>query len=174
MAEIFKSLLLSVLTQQCYDEYFVNAWGDGTFLAIQTATIAALVLNYSGAPTKAGIFLAMYTGLVSILASGYTPVNILWNMQAMNVPIIFIAKTIQVVTNYKNGSTGQLSALTCFLLFGGSIARIFTSIQETGDFIIILTYCVSTLANGALVFQLLWYWNVDKTTKNKNKKKKRN
>ncbi|XP_050685555.1 mannose-P-dolichol utilization defect 1 protein homolog [Leptidea sinapis] len=246
MAEIFKSLLLSVLTQQCYDEYFVkynffdelcfkstlskglgigiiagsilvkvpqilkilgnksaeginifgvflelfaitanfsysyimkfpfSAWGDGTFLAIQTATIAALVLNYSGAPTKAGIFLAMYTGLVSILVSGYTPVNILWNMQAMNVPIIFIAKTIQVVTNYKNGSTGQLSALTCFLLFGGSIARIFTSIQETGDFIIILTYCVSTLANGALVFQLLWYWNVDKTTKNKNKKKKRN
>lgn len=59
------------------------------------------------------------------------------------------------------------------LLFGGSVARIFTSIQETGDYILILTFLVSTLCNGVLVAQLLWYWNVDKTTKNKIKKKKR-
>lgn len=86
----------------------------------------------------------------------------------------FYLQSIQVVTNYKNGSTGQLSAITLLLLFGGSIARIFTSIQETGDVIIIVTYCVSTVANGAIVFQLFWYWNVDKTAKNKNKKKKKN
>lgn len=59
------------------------------------------------------------------------------------------------------------------MLFAGSIARIFTSIQETGDFIIILTYCVSTITNAVLVLQLFWYWNVDKTSKNKNKKKKK-
>lgn len=76
-------------------------------------------------------------------------------------------------TNYRNGSTGQLSAITVLLLFGGSIARIFTSIQETGDAIIIVTYIVSTFANGALVAQLFWYWNADKSKKNKNKKKKR-
>lgn len=51
--------------------------------------------------------------------------------------------------------------------------RIFTSIQETGDNIIILTYVVSTLANGALVAQMFWYWNADKSKKNKNKKTKR-
>ncbi|XP_038209309.1 mannose-P-dolichol utilization defect 1 protein homolog [Zerene cesonia] len=151
-----------------------SAWGEGTFLAIQTATIAALVLHYSGSPTQAAIFLSTYPAIVSVLVSGYTPLNVLWTMQAVNVPIIFIAKAIQVVTNYKNGSTGQLSAVTCFLLFAGSIARIFTSIQETGDMIIIVTYCVSTIANAALVFQLFWYWNVNtKSTKNKNKKKKR-
>lgn len=87
----------------------------------------------------------------------------------MSVLIIF--QSIQVFTNYKNGSTGQLSAITCLLLFAGSIARIFTSIQETGDQIIIITYCVSTLANAAIVLQLFWYWNVDKSSKNKRKKK---
>ncbi|XP_041968122.1 mannose-P-dolichol utilization defect 1 protein homolog [Aricia agestis] len=150
-----------------------SAWGEGTFLAIQTAIIAALVLHYGGSPGKAAAFLATYVGLVSTLISGFTPKDILWTMQAVNVPIIVAAKSIQVITNYKNGSTGQLSAITCLLLFGGSIARIFTSIQETGDFIIILTYCVSTLANGAIVMQLFWYWNVDTTNKNKNKKKKK-
>lgn len=77
-------------------------------------------------------------------------------------------------TNYKNGSTGQLSAITVLLLFGGSIVRIFTSVQETGDKIIILTYIVSTITNGALVAQVFWYWNADKSKKNKNKRKKRN
>ncbi|XP_026757233.1 mannose-P-dolichol utilization defect 1 protein homolog [Galleria mellonella] len=150
-----------------------SAWGEGTFLAIQTAIIAALVLHYGGTPGRAAAFLALYVGLVSTLISGYTPTDILWSMQAATVPIILVAKAIQVITNYKNGSTGQLSAVTCLLLFGGSVARIFTSIQETGDFIIILTFCVSTAANGALVLQLFWYWNADKTNKNKNKKKKK-
>ncbi|CAH2234878.1 mannose-P-dolichol utilization defect 1 protein homolog [Pararge aegeria] len=150
-----------------------SAWGDGTFLAIQTSIIASLVLHYGGSSGKAAAFLATYVGIVAAVVSGHVPKDVLWNMQALNVPIIVIAKSIQVITNYKNGSTGQLSAVTCLLLFGGSIARIFTSIQETGDFIIILTYCVSTIANGALVLQLFWYWNVPKANKNINKKKKK-
>lgn len=36
---------------------------------------------------------------------------------------------IQAVTNYRNGHTGQLSAISVFLLFAGSLARIFTSLQ---------------------------------------------
>ncbi|KAJ8726166.1 hypothetical protein PYW07_000864 [Mythimna separata] len=245
MAEFFKGLLLSVLTEKCFEEYFekfnfldgpcftatlskglgigiiagsilvkvpqilkilssksaeginvygvylelfaitanfaysyvkgfpFSAWGEGTFLAIQTAIIAALVLHYGGATSRAVVFLSTYAGIVSALVSGFTPTDVLWTMQAVNVPIIVIAKSIQVITNYKNGSTGQLSAITCFLLFGGSVARIFTSLVETGDFIIIVTYCVSTVANGAIVAQLLWYWNVVKGTQNKNKKKKK-
>ena len=47
--------------------------------------------------------------------------------------MIVVGKLIQAVTNYKNGHTGQLSAITVFLLTAGSLARIFTSIQETGD-----------------------------------------
>jgi mannose-P-dolichol utilization defect 1 len=48
------------------------------------------------------------------------------------------------------------------MLFFGSLARIFTSIQETGDTMMVLTYCVSTFANSVIVFQLLYYWNADK------------
>ena len=47
--------------------------------------------------------------------------------------MIVVGKLIQAATNYKNGHTGQLSAITVFLLTAGSLARIFTSIQETGD-----------------------------------------
>lgn len=74
-----------------YINYF-SAWGEGTFLAIQTAIIAALVLHFGGTPAKAVAFLTVYVGLVSTLVSGYTPTDVLWNMQAINVPIILIAK----------------------------------------------------------------------------------
>lgn len=75
-----------------------SAWGEGTFLAIQTAIIAALVLHYGGAPVKATIFLATYVGLVSSLVGGYTPKDVLWMMQAVNIPIILVAKVSFTIT----------------------------------------------------------------------------
>lgn len=78
---------------------------------------------------------------------------------------------MQAYTNYSNGSTGQLSAVTCFMLFFGSLARIFTSIQETGDATMIIMYMCSTLANGIIILQLLYYWDVDIKSKEKEKKK---
>lgn len=45
------------------------------------------------------------------------------------------------------------------MLLGGSAARIFTSIQETGDQVIIITYAAATFVNALIAFQMLWYWN---------------
>lgn len=137
-----------------------SAWGDGTFLGIQTAIIAALVFLYGHqSSAKAGIFVVLYAALMYVLTGGITSVKFLWTAQGFNVPILLVGKLSQAVTNYKNGSTGQLSAVTCFMLFFGSLARIFTSVQETGDSMMIITYCVSTFANAVIVTQLLYYWN---------------
>lgn len=69
---------------------------------------------------------------------------------------------IQAVSNYRQGSTGQLSAVTVFLLTGGAAARIFTSIQETGDQMMILTFVVSTVVNSIIAAQVVYYWNSGK------------
>lgn len=45
------------------------------------------------------------------------------------------------------------------MLLGGSAARIFTSIQETGDQVVIITYAAATFVNALIAFQMLWYWN---------------
>ncbi|CRK93938.1 CLUMA_CG007465, isoform A [Clunio marinus] len=138
-----------------------SAWGDGTFLAFQTATIAALIFFYGHrSPVRSFLFTALYGVLVYILMGGMTPLEFLWSAQGFNVPILLVGKLSQAVTNYRNGGTGQLSAATCFMLFFGSLARIFTSIQETGDNMMILTYSVSTFANAVIIAQLLYYWNL--------------
>ena len=61
---------------------------------------------------------------------------------------------IQAVENYKNGNTGQLSSITVALLFFGSLARIFTSVQETGDITFILSFTIATLCNAILLGQV--------------------
>ncbi|KAL5278994.1 MPDU1 family protein [Megaselia abdita] len=136
-----------------------SAWGDSTFLALQTAAIAALVLFYGGSPSKSLGFIAGYGALLFVLTSGIAPLKVLSIAQAFNIPILLVGKLSQAYTNFKNGSTGQLSAATCFMLFAGSLARIFTSIQETGDKMMVITFIASTFANGVIVAQLLYYWN---------------
>lgn len=49
-----------------------------------------------------------------------------------------------------------------FLAFGGCVARIFTSVQETGDRLIILSYVVATTLNFILVLQLFIYRKAQK------------
>lgn len=115
-----------------------------------------------------------------------TPLQYLWTAQGFNIPILLTGKLSQAVTNYRNGSTGQLSAATCFMLLAGSAARIFTSIQETGDTMMVVIYCVSTFANAVIVAQLIYYWNkvslvkpaivakdVDRSSSAKSKKAKK-
>jgi len=76
-----------------------------------------------------------------------------------------LLQLIQAATNYKNHSTGQLSAVTCFMLFFGAMVRIFTTIEETGDGILLLTYLCTATLNGMIAGQVVWYWNSDKIKK---------
>lgn len=65
---------------------------------------------------------------------------------------------IQIRENHRNKSTGQLSFLTVFLMFAGCLARIFTSIQETGDSLLIGSFVVASVTNGILLSQIFYYW----------------
>lgn len=71
---------------------------------------------------------------------------------------------MQAYSNYRNSSTGQLSAVMILMLFLGAAARIFTSYQETGDVLIMAQFAGSFLCNTILMLQIVWYWNNDETT----------
>ncbi|KAG9274247.1 mannose-P-dolichol utilization defect 1 protein [Astyanax mexicanus] len=144
-----------------------SAWGEALFLMLQTVAIGFLIQHYSGSTVKGLGFLVMYFGLVAVILSPVTPMSVVTAMQASNMPAIVIGRLIQAGTNYRNGHTGQLSAISVFLLFGGSLARIFTTVQETGDSLMALTYIISSSCNGLIAAQVLYYWNVRPAVKKK-------
>lgn len=136
-----------------------SSWGEALFLMIQTVTIGFLIQHYGGNTIKGLGFLAVYFGLLGVLLSPVTPVSVVTTMQASNMPAIIFGRLIQAGTNYRNGHTGQLSAISVFLLFAGSLARIFTTVQETGDSLMAVTYIISSFCNGVITAQVLYYWN---------------
>nr|XP_037285564.1 LOW QUALITY PROTEIN: mannose-P-dolichol utilization defect 1 protein-like [Rhipicephalus microplus] len=97
------------------------------------------------------------------------PVPVLWSAQLVSLPVIICGKLMQVWSNYRQGHTGQLSLITSALLFLGGVARIFTSLTETGDPLIVVTFCLATIANSLIFGQVLYYW--DATNKQVQKKK---
>jgi len=120
--------------------------------------VLVILFNYGSALLGLS-FLVAYGASIYALISGLTPLDTLWSMQAANVPIIVISKLLQAYTNFKNKSTGQLSAITISMLLFGSAARIFTSIQETGDQVIIANYAAATFVNALIASQIVYYWN---------------
>ena len=76
----------------------------------------------------------------------------------------------QILTTYQSGTTGQLSFITAFMTWMGTAARVFTTIQETQDLLILTTFLVSTTVNTLVLFQFYWYWNVPVKTIEQKKK----
>lgn len=133
----------------------LSAWGESLFLMCMTTLVAFLIITYDKSSNLAAIFLALYGTIAYVLISGMVPLRILWGLQVLNVPLVISSKLVQASVNYKNGHTGNLSAITVTLVFLGCVARIFTSIRETGDSIIILSYILATAANLLLVSQII-------------------
>ncbi|XP_032438137.1 mannose-P-dolichol utilization defect 1b [Xiphophorus hellerii] len=176
----FNSVLLELLAitgtmaYSMSNKFPFSAWGEALFLMLQTVTIGFLIQHYGRRTGLGLLFLVVYFLLLGVLLSPVTPMSVVTSMQAFNMPAIIIGRLIQAATNFRNGHTGQLSAISVFLLFAGSLARIFTSLQETGDSLMALTYVISSTCNGIITLQVLYYWNSKpEHKKKKNKKNKR-
>jgi mannose-P-dolichol utilization defect protein 1 len=75
----------------------------------------------------------------------------------------------QVYTTFANKTTGQLSVITSYLNWSGTAARIFTTLQETQDPIILIMYISSFIVNSIIMLQFGIYWNAA-TSKDSTKK----
>merc|ERR1712018_536042 len=139
-----------------------TSYGEAVTLSLQTSLIALLILWFNGNTIQTLLFSLIYGATVfAITTPGMVPPEVLWYGQAANIPMIVLGKMIQVIANYRQGHTGQLSAITIFMLTLGSMARVFTSVQETGDMVVISTYLCSSAVNLILSAQVIYYWNVD-------------
>ncbi|XP_026581322.1 mannose-P-dolichol utilization defect 1 protein [Pseudonaja textilis] len=136
-----------------------SAWGEAFFIMLQTVSIGFMVQHFGGQTRRGLAFLFTYFALLALLLSPLTPSVIVTTLQVSNMPTATTSRLLQAATNYRNGHTGQLSAITTFLLFAGSLARIFTSIEETGDLLMVLTYVVSLACHSLILAQVIYYWN---------------
>lgn len=68
------------------------------------------------------------------------------------------ARIPQIITNWRQGHTGQLSLVSWSFSLAGSAVRIFTTLMEVPDKLILFMFMSGFLCNLTLVLQILYYW----------------
>eukprot|EP01065_Artemidia_motanka_P038942 TRINITY_DN47799_c0_g1_i1.p1 TRINITY_DN47799_c0_g1~~TRINITY_DN47799_c0_g1_i1.p1 ORF type:complete len:244 (+),score=68.73 TRINITY_DN47799_c0_g1_i1:76-732(+) len=83
---------------------------------------------------------------------------------SLNVASI-CSKGPQILLFHRMGHTGHAAFLTWFLGFGGSAARVLTTLIQVGDPLMVFSYVVNAALGGTIVLQFLYYWNARPKTK---------
>ncbi|XP_050967227.1 mannose-P-dolichol utilization defect 1a isoform X1 [Labeo rohita] len=161
LTSVFLELLaISTHAAFCYTQNFpIGAWGESLFALIQIAVLALLVQHYRGKTIKGIYLLALYCGFMFLVASPLTPVSAVWTLHEWNVLLVIAGRFFQAGSNFRQGHTGQLSALSVFLVFLGSLGRIFSSLQVTGLSLSTQMHAVACCCSGVILAQVLMYWN---------------
>ncbi|VIO88061.1 Uncharacterized protein BM_BM3915 [Brugia malayi] len=139
--------------------YVFVQWGDSFFVTVQMVIIIIQILWFSSRQAYAAVFLAFCWTISCAVMGEYIPTDVLALLQAISIPVVIVAKFLQIRANYQRQNTGQLSVISVFLQFAGCLARIFTSLKETGDQLMVITYIIAALLNGIIFVQFLLYWS---------------
>ncbi|XP_053296751.1 mannose-P-dolichol utilization defect 1 protein [Pleuronectes platessa] len=156
------SVLLQLYSLSCPVVYAVAnnyppfAWAERIFTLAQLAVIAFLILRYRGDTLKGVLFLSAYSSLMFLLGS-HAPIALVSWMQSSSLTSLIASKVLQAGTNYYNGHTGQLSTLSLFLTWAGSLSVFFLSLQESGYTLATLSYTLSACLSCVLLAQVLCY-----------------
>lgn len=80
-------------------------------------------------------------------------------LQAVTLPLSLSSKVPQILSNARNGSTGNLSAFAVFNALLGCLARLFTTKQEVNDPLIFWGFAGAAILNAVIAGQVVMYWN---------------
>lgn len=146
-------------------EFPFSTYGETAFISIQNILIILLILHYAQKDVHA---LGALGAVVALAYPLFDPKLVspkhLQILQGLSIPLSLTSKIPQIVTIYRNGSTGQLSAFTVFNYLAGSAARVFTTMTEVNDPVIFWGFIVAAGLNAVLAAQMVYYWKMVPTT----------
>ncbi|SPJ79620.1 related to mannose-P-dolichol utilization defect 1 protein [Fusarium torulosum] len=137
-----------------------STFGETALIVGQNVIISVLVLNYSGRASLAAVFVAALAATAATLfAENIVDAQTLSYLQAGAGVLSVASKLPQILTIFQQGGTGQLSAFAVFNYLAGSLSRIFTTLQEVDDKLILYGFVSGFALNAILALQMIFYWN---------------
>jgi len=137
-----------------------STYGEGVFILVQNVVICVLVLGYAGRQGAAALFVAgLAVAAGSLLVEGVVDGKVLSLLQIGAGMLGLASKVPQIAAIWSEGGTGQLSAFAVFNYLAGSLTRIFTTLQEVDDKIILSTCIAGFTLNAIIAAQMAYYWN---------------
>jgi mannose-P-dolichol utilization defect protein 1 len=154
------------------NQFPFSTYGENLFLTIQNVLITLLIIYYFPHPqgyltTKRApsntpvVFLASVITFVATWVLLVLPLSSLQLLQMGTMPISLFSKLPQISQNYSNKSTGQLSVFAVVSQILGCAARLFTTLTEVDDLIILAGFALAFVLNLILGIQIWQYWGND-------------
>lgn len=133
----------------------------------------SLMLSYSKSYMSLCLILFSTAAFVySLYDQSVISMATLAQLQFSSIFIGMASKFPQIYTNFAAGSTGQLSFISCFLQFAGAAARVFTTLQEVPDVMVLYGIMSAALLNGIVVAQIFTLGGDKKVVSSKKSKVK--
>ncbi|GJQ08540.1 hypothetical protein GpartN1_g331.t1 [Galdieria partita] len=148
------------------EKYPLSSYGDFLLLASQNLFILFLSYRYRHLYIWAIGFVLFFIALIFFMTSVWMPLYLLRCLVTLNIVTAMASRVPQIYSIFRNKSGGTLSLITCLGIFGGACTRIWTTAQDVKDNLVLFGYVISTLLNGILCLQLIYY-RYFKSTKKK-------
>ena len=144
----------------CYNTHIgtpFSVYGESLFLLMQSLVIISLVWEYRPDISKQEKIL-VGVGLSSFVLYLYSDIFVpeyVWSL-VMNSQFLLMcyARLPQILSNFENKSTGQLSVITIGLNFLGSLARLFTVFKEARNKLVYFSTSLQCLFNAVMLIQV--------------------
>ncbi|ORY02467.1 mannose-P-dolichol utilization defect 1 protein [Clohesyomyces aquaticus] len=148
-----------------------STYGETALILVQNIVIASLVLKYGGKTAGIAAWIGgLATAGACLFREDIVDVKMLAWLQAAAGVLGVASKAPQILTIWMEGGTGQLSAFAVFNYLLGSLSRIFTTLQEVPDPLILYGFIAGFALNAILALQMVWYWNSPSSKKTESKK----
>lgn len=136
-----------------------STWGESFFILLQLIILLSQYFHYTSNKVlmlATPLLVPALTGVLTTLSHQYLALGL-----TASIPLMALSKVLQIKSNFMNGHTGQLSFITNLMNFLGTLARLFTVIQEVDDSLILINIATVFVLNTVIVLQFLLYWNVE-------------
>ena len=190
------SIYLDILSTLFYTMYPYHmgypflTYGEGLIILFQNFLIFFICWKYDtyqSADKNNMSFSLLLVSFLFLCYKGFFDEKI-WKIIGSASTVLSMGSRItQIYASYKSKSTGPLSTITYGLNMMGNAARIFTSLKETNDIIMVGGFVVSFVLNLIIFLQIIYYNRKDdgkqfiekekkeeKEDKSKDEKKKKN
>ncbi|KAL4743964.1 hypothetical protein BDV11DRAFT_776 [Aspergillus similis] len=167
--------LLITLSYGVRNQFPFSTYGESAFIAAQDVLVGVLVLTYAGRSAAAAAFVAVVAASIYFLLvdTSIVDAQTMAYLQAGAGALGVASKVPQILTIWQEGGTGQLSAFAVFNYLAGSLSRIFTTLQEVDDKLILYGFLAGFSLNLILAAQMLYYWNSPTKTEKEEARRSR-
>eukprot|EP00035_Acanthoeca_spectabilis_P024184 m.452671 g.452671 ORF g.452671 m.452671 type:complete len:270 (-) comp20380_c0_seq1:101-910(-) len=134
-----------------------STWGENVFLVFQVWIIMSLILHFNQRYLQLFLSVATYGAFFGAALTGRLPDWVLTTMQGLGIPLTVTSKCMTILAVVQGGETGALALITSFLNALGASARIFTTIQEVDDQMILAGWITAAGMNWVILLLFAVY-----------------